>query len=215
MSNLESEVSVVLGACTDDKSVIAEALLDILDQAETDDEKSNLIAYTIQNRDTAPRGEQVPVQEGIPKNVWDVMVQTHTEMVRGFLRLSFARSRRVADFSHDVLRMLRLFDSRVEQIFVLAAVLYSDYVPYAEVLQGPLTLAPDQYIDLLKNNNEMAEKIRFVVRVPFMTHLDGADLVLRILDDCSDTNLRVALLALYAGVVGEQARTRLQERQPG
>ena len=200
MATKDDVIRSVLGSETNDKSVQAQAVLEILKTATDDDERARLFAIVLTERDSVAKRPKPLSNKGLTPEEWSDLVDTQQGVVNSHLLRTFLRTSHVMDFSKDALRVLDLFDTDNERTFAIAAMMFSPYVPYRQ-LPGRIVPIPSQRFDhLIKANKDKVELIEYAINIPFNKTTEVASLLLPILDAAGDQDTRVALLAAVLGL---------------
>ena len=190
----------VLGSETNLKSVQAGAILDVLEKAESLEERKELLSIALIERDTVKKQPIALENKDILKEKWDELNTTHLDIVQGHLKMAFLKTNNAIDFAGEVIRLIDFLDGRDEKIFALASTLFSRYVPYKELPGTPERIPQHKSEHLLEGNKEVTEMIKYVVGLPF-TVIESSSLILQILDSVKNNELRISLLAFYVSVI--------------
>lgn len=194
MSNATT-LRTVLGSNTNDKSVHAQALLKVLQTATSPDERIDLLVIALVERDSVPKTPKALPNKGIPQEEWDQLVKTHSDMINGHLKMAFFKTRTAKEFATEILRLLDFFGEDNEKTFVLAKSLFSPYVPYHELPGTPAHMTSGEYKHKLQSDEKRVELIDYIQELPFDERTERASMILQVIDDTTDKELRVALLA--------------------
>jgi len=89
MSNANS-MRKVLGSQTDDKSVLAQAILKILKAAGSPEERVELLAIALAERDSVDKDPKSLPNKGIDDSIWDQLLRTHVDIVNGHMKMAFS-----------------------------------------------------------------------------------------------------------------------------
>lgn len=197
----------ILGSETSDKTVLAQAILDIMKTAVDENEVIDLLAIVLTERDSVPKYIKQLSNKGLPPDMWDQFVRTHAKIADDYLKMAFYNSSNVKDFASYAVRLINLFESEDEKTFILAEIIYSYYVPYHELPGEIINMADRQFQHIIDSNPDKAELIRFVTQIPWATHTELASVVLPILDGESNKEVRVALFA-YSLALFQRKLTR-------
>ena len=190
---------VVLGSQTNDKSVHAQALFKIIQNASTPDERVELMTVAFVERDTVPKNPKVLPNKGIPDEVWDNLVKTHSGVVSGHLKMAFFKTHTAREFVAETLRLMEFFSEENEKTFVLASALYSPYIPYHELPGNPVHMTDLEFQHKCQADPKHVELIDYILSLPFDERTESASMLLQVIDDIPDHDLRVALLARALG----------------
>lgn len=195
----KEELRKVLGSQTNDKAVHAQAILGVIADAESRDEKIELLEYTITNLGKVEKHEQILSNKGLDAGRWNDLDSKLTVIVHNQVRNSFFSTKNSKEFATELLRLLEFFSAPDEQTFCLGTVLYTtSVVPYHNLPGDPVTLTGDEYKQLILANKDKSELMRYLVELPFFDWTQAASQVLQVIDDCGDNKkLRIALLSLF------------------
>lgn len=128
---------------------------------------------------------------------WAEIGKRNTEMIRGFLKRSVEKSTDATAFAKDVVSFLELLGSTDEKTHALAAILYSSYVPFRALPRTAKAVSMQEFRNLIEQNTDTAEKIKYVVGLPSTEVTEEADRVLSLIEEEGDREVRVALLTYY------------------
>ncbi len=198
-----AELRAVLGSQTSDKSVRAEALLKVIDSADSSDERGELLATAFLERDSVTKTPKTLPNKGLPDDRWDILAKTHGDLVHGHLKMAFFKTRTAKEFAFEVLRLIDFLPDSQEKTFVLATALFSPYVPYRELPGTPVYMSNAEYRHKLESDKNRVDLIDYIMGLPFDERTERASMLLQVFDDTSDRDLRVALLA-HAAFVRER-----------
>jgi len=198
-----AELKAVLGSQTADKSVHAEALLKVIHSADSSDERADLLAIAFIERDSVTKTPKILPNKGIPDDRWDMLVKTHADLVNGHLKMAFFKSRTARDFASEVLRLVDFLPESDEKTFVVAEALFSPYVPYRELPGTPVHMSNAEYQHKLESDKDRVSLIDYIMGLPFDERTERASMLIQVIDDTNDRDLRVALLA-HADFVREK-----------
>lgn len=185
----------VLGSQTTDKSVHAQAILQVIQGATSPDERIELLAIALVERDSVPKAPAGLPNKGIPQDLWDQLVRSHSEMIDGHLKMAFFKSTDANLFASEILRLIEFFPDENEKTFALAKSLFSPYVPYLGLPGIPVHMTEAQYRHQLESDKRRVDLIDYIMALPFDERTERASMLLQVIDDTTDKNLRVALLA--------------------
>jgi len=190
----------VLGAESNSKSVIAGAILDVLNKAESLEEKKELLSIALIERDTVKKQPIALENKDLSEEKWTDLTTSHLDIVLGHLKMAFLKTNNAIDFSGEVIRLIDFFTETDEKVFALATTLFSIYAPYKELPGTPERIPEHKSTHLLDGNREMVDLIKYVTGLPF-TVIESSSLILQILDSIKNNELRVTLLAFYVSVI--------------
>ncbi|MCK4303418.1 MAG: hypothetical protein KAY24_04205 [Candidatus Eisenbacteria sp.] len=200
MSAKAETIRSILGSETNDKSVHAQAIHEVLKTAADDDERAELFAVVLTERDSVTKKPKPLSNKGLSSEEWAELNSTQQQVVMSYLLRTFLRTTTAVEFAKDALRVLDLFDTDNEMTFAIAAIMFSPYVPY-RVLPGRITpMSSERFDHLAKANKDQIELISYAINIPFNKTTEVASLLLPILDMEQDQETRVALLAAVIGV---------------
>lgn len=204
--SLEKKLRTVLGAQTTKKSVHAGAILDVLELAQSDDERAQLLAIVLIERDAVQKQVIVLDNKDTIDDRWDLLNNTHYDLVMAHLKMSFFTTNNAHDFAHKILALMGQFKIREEKLFVLGTTLFSTpYIPYKELPGVPKKLPQAQVVHLLESHQDDVSMLKYISELPF-TLIEEAGLVLQLLDNTENAELRQALLSFYVRVHIERER---------
>ncbi len=195
----KAELRKVLGSQTNDKAVHAQAILSIISEVESRDEKIELLDYTITDLGKVEKHEQILSNKGIDPQRWDDLNSKLLVIVNNYVRNAFFSTKNSQEFAAELLRILDFFADPDEKAFCLAVVLYTtSVVPYHNLPGDAITLTEDEFKQLILANKDKSELMRYLVELPFFDWTQAASQVLQVIDDCGDNKkLRIALLTLF------------------
>ena len=191
----KTAVRSILGAQIDDTSVLAQALLKVINSTETVDEKAEVLSIALLERDSVPKVAKALPNTGVPDDEWDQLNKFHIDTVQGHLRMAFFKNRTVEGFAREILRLVDFFQEDNEKAFVLAAAIYSPYVPFKQLPGTPINMSYKELIHKLESSKDHLELIEYIIDLPFSEYTERASMLLQVIDDTKDRGLRIALLA--------------------
>lgn len=86
-----------------------------------------------------------------------------------------------------------LLNSEKEKAFGLLWILADNGIPYYE-LGTPLSMENDEYREIIENNKESIERIKYILSIPFEQRTEVASLILQELVRCDDYKVQTVLL---------------------
>jgi hypothetical protein len=185
----------VLGAKTDDKTVRAQAILDILSSAQSQDEKAELFSIALLEITSAPKNKKVMKNAGLTDDEWDDLAKSHGDMVEGYLKMAFFKTSTAQDFSFEILRLVDFLSKPDEKTFVIAMALYSPYIPYHTLPGTPIHMTSADFKHKLKSEEKRLELIEYICGLPFDEWTEQASLLFQVITDAQDRESQVVLLA--------------------
>jgi hypothetical protein len=185
----------VLGAQTTDKSVHAQALLQVIESAPTYEERAELLVIVLTERDSVPKTPHSLPNKGIQNDDWQALTKTHADMIDGYQKMAFFKSRTPHDFAKEILRFLEFFNEEDERTYTLANTIWSEYVPFQELPGTPVHMTGAEYGHKLKSEPKKTHLIDYIVGLPFEERTERSSMILQVVDDTTDRDLRVALLS--------------------
>jgi hypothetical protein len=194
MSNTTS-LRTVLGSQTDDKSVLAQAILKVIQSATSQNERIELFAIALAERDSVPKQPKALPNKGIDQDAWDQLKKTHSDIVDGHMKMAFSKAHNVKEFASEILRLIDFLSEDNEKTFACARVLFSRYVPYQELPGTPVHMTRGEYNHKLGSDPKRKGLMDYIAELPFDERTERASMLLQVLDDTQDKDLRVALLA--------------------
>jgi len=200
MSAKEESIRSILGSETNDKSVHAQAIHEILKTAADEDERAELFAIVITERDSVPKKPKPLSNKGLSAEDWADLNNTQHKVVLSFLLRTFLRTSSALEFAKGALRVLDLFDTDDEKTFAIASIMFSPYVPYRHLPARIQPMSSERFDHLVQANKEQVDLIRYAINIPFNKTTEVASLILPILDAEQDQETRVALLAAVIGI---------------
>jgi hypothetical protein len=190
--------SQTLGAKSGDKSVNAQALWEVVEKADSREEKVELLEAIFTKWGKAPKNAYVLKNAGIGSDNWDELNRKLTGIVTDYSRNTFFTTKNSHEFATEILRFLDFFPPENEKIFCLATILYaSDIIPYHNLPGDTIRISDEEHRALLLANTEKAELIRYLVSLPFFSWNEAASQVLQVVDSVEDKKLRIALLSYF------------------
>lgn len=205
-------IKQILGSDTDDRSVRAEAIYKVLVTASDEKEMSELLAGCITDLHSVPKTPNTLKNQGLSQDDWDNLVSTRTELLNSHLKSSFFKSKTAIEFATQFLKVFHILDDEKEKIYAISIILNSPYVPYKELPSDIVRMTQHQFEHLVESNKEKSDLIKYVVGIPFKTTVELASLVLPILDDESNKEVRVALLGLTYSAFQSRLISLMQQR---
>jgi len=193
--SLENNLRNVLGSQTTDKSIRAQAVLTIMLNAPSPEEKVDLLAIALCERESVTKNPKSLPNKGISQEIWDELAKTHADMVNGHMKMAFFKTQNAKDFAAQILRLIDFFPDEDEKTYVLAKALFSPYAPYHQLPGTPAHMTDSEYNHKLKSDQGRVQLIDYIVRLPFDERTERASLLLQVVDDTNDKDLRVALLS--------------------
>jgi hypothetical protein len=190
-----AEMRTVLGSQTNDKSVAAQAVLKLIQTAISNEEKVELLAVALRERDSVTKTGKALPNKGITPDTWDTLIRTNAAMVDGFQKMAFFRSRTAEDFAAEILKLLDFFSEENERTVALAVTLWSEYVPFQELPGAPVHMSTAEYQHKLASEDKKTRLIDYIIGLPFDERTETASMILQVIDDSVDKDLRVALLS--------------------
>ncbi len=195
MSEKEATLRAVLGSQTNDKSVLSQAILDVLRTASNEEERTQLLAIAMTERDSVEKNPRALSNKGLTKEKWDELSTSLSRLAHEHFRVAFFKSHTVQDFSKGILKVIDHFEDHEEQTFVLGTCLFSPFIPYRELPGEPVRMTAQSIHHILNSSPKMQELIEYICEIPFSTTPELASMILQVLDDVPEKNARVAFLA--------------------
>jgi len=211
MSNAVA-LRTVLGSETSDKSVLGQAILKVIQGATSPEERVDLFAIALSERDTVPKTPRALPNKGISQDDWDQLAKTHADMVDGHLKMAFFRAANVKGFASEILRLVDFVTEENEKTYVLARTLFSAYVPYRELPGKPVHMNDASYRHKLDSEKNRVGLVDYIMGLSFDQRTERASVLLQVIDDTTDKDLRVALLAHAMYVFEKQVTEGLVEK---
>lgn len=194
----KEEIRKILGSQTTDKSVHAQALWQLIETAESREEKIELLEIVFTELTTVEKQSPVLSNKGMDIDEWNDLSRKYARMVGDFSRNAFFSTRNSKEFSGEILRLLDFFGTENEKAFCLATVTYStNIVPYHNLPGDSVRISDEEYKQLLLANKDKANLVRYLVNLPFYDWTEAASQVLQVIDDVTDKKLRNALLSYF------------------
>jgi hypothetical protein len=194
MSN-DAMVRNIIGSQTDDKTVLAQALMKVFQSAQSFDEKCELLIIALVERDDVPKVPKALPNIGIAEDLWDQLSKSHSDMINGHLKMAFFKSQTVKDFAKEIFRLIDFFESENEKTYCLAKALFSPYIPYRQLPGTPVHMTNAEFKQTIESERARIQLIEYIIELPFDEYSERASMLLQVLDDTTDKNVRVALLA--------------------
>lgn len=188
-------VRAILGSQTDDKTVVAQALLRVINAAADLNEKGEILTIALVERDNAPRIPQTLPNPGISDDRWEQLTRSHSDLVNGYLKMAFFKTSTAREFATELLRIIAFMPTEEEQTYALAKALFSPYVPYRQLPGTPVHMSDVTFRQKLASEKTRLELIEYIIGLPFGEYTEQASMLLQVLDDTADPEVRVALLA--------------------
>lgn len=189
----EKMIREVLGSQTNDKSVHAQALFKIITSV-SEAEQADLLAIALAERDEVPKSPKALPNKGIDQDTWDRLVKTHSDMIDGHLKMAFFKTHECKNFAAEILRLIQFFQEDDEKVYAVAHALFSPYVPYHSLPGTPVHMSNMEYQHKLESDKRRVDLIEYVMELPFDEKTERASMLLQVVDDTDDKDLRVALL---------------------
>ncbi len=216
MSTKKDTLQQILGSDTTDKSVHGQALLDVLKTAADEKEAIELLTMIFTERDSTPKRPEALRNKGIPQDEWDEIARTHGRLVGEYLKTSFFKSNTVDEFAKRVLDFIGLFPSDKEKTFALASTVFSSpFVPYRQLPGTMRRMTQHQFDHIIESNTAKEGLIGYICKLPFSTTVELASMILQVIEDEKEKDVRLALLALalniYRSRVAQAVKETLEE----
>lgn len=196
----EDVIRGILGSETNDKSVHAQAIHEVLKTAVDDDERAALFAIVLMERDSVPKKAKPLSNKGLSPEEWAELNSTQHQIVLAHLLRTFLRTTTAPEFAKGALKVLDLFDTDNEKTFAIASIMFSPYVPYRQLPGRIVPISSERFDHLVQANKGQVELIEYAINIPFNKTTEVASLLLPILDKEQDQEARVALLAAVIGL---------------
>lgn len=201
MSSKQETLDHILGAENTDKSVMSQAVLEVLRTATDEEERNELMAHAMVHRDDAAKHATSLRNKGLTDEAWQHLLHSYADLISAHLKMAFYQSNNAKEFAGKALRLLDLVDGDDEQTFVISGILFSPYVPYMQLPGEIVQMSTERFSHLIQSNKEKANLIRYVIGIPFTKTTELASLVLPVLDDEPNKEVRVGLLAFCFGSI--------------
>lgn len=201
MSAKEVTIRSILGSETNDKSVLAQAIHEVLKTAVDEDERAALFAIVLTERESVAKKPKPLSNKGLSPEEWTDLNNTQHLVVLTYLLRTFHRTTTALEFAKGALRVLDLFDTDSEKTFAIASIMFSPYVPYRQLPGRIIPMPSERFDHLAKANKDQIELIEYAIQIPFNKTTEVASLILPILDSEQDQETRVALLAAMIGLL--------------
>ncbi len=195
MATKEKALRNILGSDATDRSVQAQAILEVLNTAANDEEKAQLLSIVLTERDRVEKNAQVLSNKGVSDEVWEQLSKFHYDAISSHLTMAFFKSHSALDFSKHVVRMLNLFDVDDEKTYALATTISSRFIPFKELPGEPVRMSSHQFQHIIESHREKSDLIKYILKVPFPSKAELASMILQVVDDEPERTTRVALLA--------------------
>jgi len=193
--NDKDTIRSILGSQTDDKSVVAQAILKVLNTVQDEQEKCELLAVALVERDSVPKVAKVLQNIGVSDDDWDQLTKSHSDMVNGHLKMAFFKSQTALDFAKEIIRLIDFFTSEAERAYTLAKALFSPYIPYRQLPGTPIHMTQSEFRQKLESEKNRLELIEYIIKLPFDEYTEQASMLLQVLEDAQSKDIKVALLA--------------------
>jgi hypothetical protein len=194
----KQELTKILGSKTNDKAVHAQAIWRVISDAQSRDEKVELLEFAISNLGKVERHPQILSNKGMEPEKWSKLAKKLQNIVTDHIRNAFFATTNSKDFAAELLRLLEFYTDPDEQTFCLGSALFdSNVIPYHNLPGDPLSISNEEFQQVILANKEKADLIHYLVRLPFYDWTQAVSQVLQVIDDVEDKKLRIALLTLY------------------
>jgi hypothetical protein len=211
IKDLRTVLRTVLGSQRDDKSITGQAVLKVIQSATGQDERIELLAIALAERDSVPKQPERLPNKGIDDDTWDQLIKTHSDIVNGYMKMAFSKTNDVKGFASEILHLIDFLSEDNEKIFACAKVLFSPYVPYHELPGTPVHMTTREYKHKLASDPKRIELVEYITRLPFDERTETASMLLQVLDDTQDKGLRVAILAHAHYQIEKQVEKQVAE----
>jgi hypothetical protein len=161
-----AEMRTVLGSQTNDKSVAAQAVLKLIQTAISNEEKVELLAVALRERDSVTKTGKALPNKGITPDTWDTLIRTNAAMVDGFQKMAFFRSRTAEDFAAEILKLLDFFSEENERTVALAVTLWSEYVPFQDLPGARLSISTSWRAKTRRRDSSTTSSVCLSTREP-------------------------------------------------
>ena len=196
--NLKSEIRRILGSKTDDKSVHAQAILDLLNEADSTEQKVELLEVAFIERDKVEKSPEVLKNKGLEPDVYAECGRLLGNIANQHARNAFFSTENSKEFTEEILRFIDFQKKPEDQCYCLAIILYdTNIIPYHNLPGKPVRISYDEYKQLLLSHKESAELIGYLVNLPFFDWVEATSVLLQVIDDAKDPKLRIALLSYF------------------
>jgi hypothetical protein len=193
--SLENNLRNVLGSQTTDKSIRAQAVLAVIQSAPAPEEKVDLLAIALCERESVTKNPKSLPNKGITQECWDELAKTHADMVNGHMKMAFFKTHNAKDFAAEILRLVDFFSDENEKTYVLAKALFSPFAPYHQLPGTPAHMTDSEYNHKLRSGGDRVQLIDYIIGLPFDERSERMSVLLQVVDDTTDKDLRVALLS--------------------
>lgn len=195
----KEELRKVLGSQTNDRAVHAQAILKVIAEADSHDEKIALLEYTITQLGKVEKHEQILSNKGLDAQTWNELNTKLGQIVHNHVRNAFFATKNSNEFAVELLRLLDFFVNPDEKTFCFGTVLYgTSVVPYHNLPGDPVILTDAEFNQLILANKDKSELMNYLVELPFFDWTQAASQILQVIDNCGDNKkLRIALLAFF------------------
>lgn len=194
----KAELIKILGSQTNDKAVHAQAIWNVVKDAESREEKVDLLEYVLTDIFKVPKHPLVLSNKGLDSARWADCSKKLGKIVKDQVRNAFFATSNSKQFATELLRILDFYCDPDDLTFTLGTALYScDVIPYHNLPGDPVQLSNDELTQLIAANKDRAELIKYLVSLPFFDWTQAVSQVLQVIDDVEDRKVRIALLTLY------------------
>ena len=187
----------ILGSQTNNKSVRAQAIYNVL-REKNEDEKIHLLSICLTEMHLVNKNYDTLKNEGLTELQWQDLLQSLAQMIRAHINSAFFKTRTAEEFARQVLKLMNFYDTEEEKIVCLAYVLNSEFVPFIELPGERLKIDSERYNHLLSLKKDDVRLIDYIIQLPFKTMTEEASHILHILDKHDGIELRACLLGYYA-----------------
>lgn len=213
MGHNEQRLRTILGSGAP-ISQIGRALVDLLAEAEGDEERVELLTVAVSQRDEVEKQPTELAAKAVPKQRWEELtLREQSEIVR-FLKQALFEARSAREFAQMLQTFLAKYPAKDARAFVLANVLYSWYLPFRPLPARPEALDDEVRKRAVEEHRDAFATMHQIAILPFNKTTEQAGLALRVLESVEDRDAKVALLALLIhrvqSVAGMQAQRRAQ-----
>jgi hypothetical protein len=203
----------ILGSDTTDKSVHAQALLELLKTATDQNEAIELLSLALKERDSITKRPEALQNKGITQEAWEEIARTHSSLMHEYLTTSFFKSNNVGEFAKRILDFLTVFSSDNEKTYVLASAMFSPFVPYRELPGTMRRMTQHEFDHILASNQEKAALIQYITQLPFSTTVELGSMVLQVLNDTKEKDLQLTLIAHVLNIYREKIADAVRGRE--
>lgn len=203
--NRKEELNKIMGSQTNDKAVHAQALWNFLAEADSREEKIELLEHVIINLSKVDKHPLMLSNKGLEPGRWSELSKKLGNIVKDHVRNAFFSTNNSKDFAAELYKLYEFLSEPDEVTFALGTTLYScAVIPYHSLPGDLFDFADDEFKQLILANKEKSELINYLVRLPFYSWTQAVSQVIQVIDDVDDQKLRVALLTLYMIAKKEQ-----------